>query len=154
MLLSGDQSVSRRHATLCVSEGKVNTHTTHTHTEHTHTTIQPGVVTVTDCKSKFGTTVNGKRMGASEKIALRNDDIITFGQGPPATPNSKFRSILYLQLQMSHSVGNLHTSFHANAQLFLIMLNFPTTKLFLLVNSVCVCVCACVCVCERVCVCV
>jgi pSer/pThr/pTyr-binding forkhead associated (FHA) protein len=73
ILLSGDGSVSRRHATLCVSEGN------------------PGVVTVTDCKSKFGTAVNDKRMGASQKLELKRNDIVTFGQGAPST-HSRFRS--------------------------------------------------------------
>ncbi|CAI8012351.1 Nibrin [Geodia barretti] len=74
ILLSGDGSVSRRHATLCVSEGN------------------PGVVTVTDCKSKFGTAVNGKRMGASQKLELKQNDIVTFGQGVPST-HSRFRLV-------------------------------------------------------------
>jgi hypothetical protein len=74
ILLSGDGSVSRRHATLCVSEGN------------------PGVVTVTDCKSKFGTAVNDKRMGASQKLELKRNDIVTFGQGAPST-HSRFRLV-------------------------------------------------------------
>lgn len=53
--------------------------------------VQPGAVSLTDLKSKFGTTVNGKKMVASQKMELHRDDIITFGQGPAVAHISRFR---------------------------------------------------------------
>ena len=49
-------------------------------------------MTLTDCKSKFGTAVNGKKIGANLKRELCRDDVIRFGQGP--TPSrSQFKSV-------------------------------------------------------------
>ena len=49
-------------------------------------------MTLTDCKSKFGTAVNGKKIGANLKRELCRDYVIRFGQGP--TPSrSQFKSV-------------------------------------------------------------
>ena len=53
--------------------------------------VQPGVVSLTDCKSKFGTSVNGKKLGASQKVELCRDDVIVFGQGSTVTHLSRFK---------------------------------------------------------------
>ena len=51
---------------------------------------QPSVVHVTDCKSKFGTVINGKKLGAGQKMELRRNDVVKFGQGPTAV-TSRFK---------------------------------------------------------------
>ena len=37
---------------------------------------------MTDCKSKFGTAVNKRKLSANERVELHSNDIIKFGQGP------------------------------------------------------------------------
>ena len=44
--------------------------------------LQPGRVYLTDCKSKFGTSVNKRKLSANERVELHGNDIIKFGQGP------------------------------------------------------------------------
>lgn len=56
--------------------------------------MQPGVVSLTDCKSKLGTVVNGKKLAASQKIELDPNDVLSFGQGP----SSKFKYSQYLSI--------------------------------------------------------
>ncbi len=41
-----------------------------------------GKVTLTDCKSKFGTQVNGEKVLANCEVQLHHNDVIRFGHGP------------------------------------------------------------------------
>ena len=66
VLLPGDQSISRRHALLQLEEGGASEHG----------------VWLTDCKSTFGTTVNGCKLQANHKHSLQKDDLVKFGQAP------------------------------------------------------------------------
>ena len=69
--------------------------------------MQPGVVSLTDCKSKFGTTVNGKKLEASKKIELHHNDVISFGQ-QPATAPSGFKSVhFYCLVLIVHLMHDL-----------------------------------------------
>ena len=66
-----------------------------------------GVVTLTDCKAKFGTAVNDKKLGASQKIELHHNDVIAFGLGSTAV-RSKFKSvIIYLYVHTCTSLSIL-----------------------------------------------
>ena len=53
---------------------------------------QNGAIHLTDCKSKFGTVVNNKKLSANQKIPLHHNDIIKFGQGP-ITAHSTFKYV-------------------------------------------------------------
>ena len=106
IVIHGDQSISRKHATLQVleEEGKVipvlNNLTLLAsfpvpiqnrsgHQTIVHSTMSlPMQVVLTDCKSKFGTCVNESKLQPNEKVDLHHNDVIKFGQGPK---NSKFR---------------------------------------------------------------
>ena len=37
---------------------------------------------MTDCKSKFGTSVKKRKLSADERVELHSNDVIKFGQGP------------------------------------------------------------------------
>ena len=44
--------------------------------------MQASKVTLTDCKSKFGSSVNGKKLSANQKVDLFVNNELKFGQGP------------------------------------------------------------------------
>lgn len=96
ILITGDQSISRKHAIVHLNGASVSYLKSFTCSIRTSIHVQPGVVSLTDCKSKFGTTVNGKKLAASQKIELHHNDVISFGQRPatgPATAPSGFKSV-------------------------------------------------------------
>ena len=54
--------------------------------------LQTSLVELTDSNSKFGTTINGKKLPSNTKVSLSLNDEIKFGQGPST---GKFRSVLF-----------------------------------------------------------
>ena len=85
---------------------------------------QGSKVTLTDCKSKFGSLVNGRKLSSNQTIDLFVDSELKFGQGP-TTGSFKYSSVcLCMYVCVCVSV------------------------------CMCMCMCMCMCVCMCVCVCV
>lgn len=70
VLIEGDPSISRAHAKLCVQ--------------------LDGTVFITDL-SKYGTSVNNRKLNKEQRYQLKEGDLIKFGNQPN---KSEFRSIL------------------------------------------------------------